>query len=346
MSGSKSTSLKNRGAGDARNSTRNITMADLARIAGVSAITVSRALNNSELVNRGTRERIQELARRHGYSMNVSARNLKLKRSHTVAVIVEMKPTPERPMSGSYPLELLGGITQELAGRDFSVLLSVRADELPRSAQSAEAVILLGQGAGGEAMQRVASWNLPLAVWGALGGSGDPVVVGSDNIGGGVLAARYFLEHGRQRPCFMGDLGYAENEERFAGFRNALAGHGMTPRLIDQVDFTTSAGVRATRSLLGEPADKRPDAIFASSDLIALGVVHALRERGIGIPDQCSVVGFDDTALAASAEPALTSVHQDLYQGGVVLARKVLGLIEGRAEESELLPTRLVVRDT
>lgn len=321
-------------------------MADLARIAGVSAITVSRALNNSELVNRGTRERIQELARTYGYSMNVSARNLKLKRSHTVAVIVEMKPTPERPMSGSYPLELLGGITQELAGRDFSVLLSVRTDELPLSAQSAEAVILLGQGAGGEAMQRVASWNLPLAVWGAVGDSGDQVVVGSDNIGGGALVARYFLEHQRQRPCFMGDLSYAENEERFSGFRNALAGHGVAPRLIDQVDFTTSAGVRATRALLGEPTGERPDAIFASSDLIALGVVHALREQGVGIPHECSVVGFDDTALAASADPALTSVHQDLYQGGVVLARKVLGLIEGRPEKSELLPTRLVVRDT
>ncbi len=321
-------------------------MADLARIAGVSAITVSRALNNSELVNRATRERIQELAHRQGYSMNVSARNLKLKRTHTVAVIVEMKPTPERPMSGSYPLELLGGIAQELASREFSVLLSVRTDQLPLSAQSAEAVILLGQGVGGEAMQQVASWNLPLAVWGAVGISGDRVVVGSDNIDGGAQVARYFLEQRRQRPCFMGDLSYAENEERFRGFRDALAQHGLTPRLIDHVDFTSSAGVRATRTLLGEPADQRPDAIFAGSDLIALGVVQALREADIRIPEQCSVVGFDDTALAASAEPALSSVHQDLYQGGVVLARKVLGLIEGRAEESELLPTRLVVRDT
>jgi len=342
LSSSKSDSQKNSGS----NLSRNITMADLARIAGVSAITVSRALNGSDLVNRATRERIQDLARRHGYSMNISARNLKLNRSHTVAVIVEMKPTPERPMSGSYPLELLGGITQELASRDFSVLLSVRTDKPPLSAQSAEAVILLGQGAGGQAMQQVASWNLPLAVWGAVGISGDRVVVGSDNIGGGALVARYFLENRRQRPCFMGDLSYAETKERYCGFRDALAEQGLTPRLIDQVDFTTSAGVRATRALLDDSARNRPDAIFASSDLIALGVVQALREREVRIPDECSVVGFDDTALAASVEPALTSVHQDLFHGGVVLARKVLGLIEGRQEESELLPTRLVVRET
>src|SRR5688572_16495754 len=100
------------------------TMADLAKVAGVSAITVSRALRDSPLVNPETRARIAEIARQYGYAFNVSARNLRLRRSMTVAVVVEMKPTLERQMSGPYPLDLLGGITQELTSSGYSVLLT------------------------------------------------------------------------------------------------------------------------------------------------------------------------------------------------------------------------------
>ncbi|MEX2499413.1 MAG: LacI family DNA-binding transcriptional regulator, partial [Wenzhouxiangellaceae bacterium] len=107
-----------------------MTMADLARIAGVSAMTVSRALKDSPLVSEETRARIHAVAREHGYSLNVSARNLRMRRSYTIAVIVEMTPSPERPMSGSYPLELLGGIAQQLTGAGYSLLLSARHDSM------------------------------------------------------------------------------------------------------------------------------------------------------------------------------------------------------------------------
>lgn len=323
-----------------------MTMSDLARIAGVSAITVSRALKDSPLVNEQTRAHIQALARKHGYTLNVSARNLRLRRSYTISVIVEMTPSPERPMSGSYPLELLGGIAQELTGAGYSLLLSARHDSITAAEQSAEGVILLGQGAHGEAVEAVERCNLPLVVWGAPTPGGKHVVVGSDNRAGGAAVASHFVSLGRKRPCFMGNPDYAENAERLAGFAQALARDGRgEPELIADVDFTAAAGTRAMRRRLGtgEPV---PDALFAANDLLAIGAIQALREHGLRVPEDVSIAGYDDTALGASMSPALTSVHQDLYQAGILLARKMLDLIELRGAHSEMLPTRLMVRET
>ena len=115
-------------------------------------------------------ERVREVAQQYGYSFNVSARNLKLRRSMTVAVVVEMKPTVERQMSGPYPLDLLGGITQELTSTGYSVLLtSLQGGSLP-NVQAADGVILLGQGAHEDAMHEVQRWGRPVGVWGAVSG--------------------------------------------------------------------------------------------------------------------------------------------------------------------------------
>jgi len=321
-----------------------LTMADLARLAGVSKITVSRAMGDSALVNPETRTRVRELARQHGYSLNVSARNLRLRRSQTVAVIVEMAPTPERPMSGPYPLELLGGISQELTSAGYSVLLSARHGAITPATQAADGVILLGQGAHEDAVRTVEGWRMPTVIWGADMGAGH-VVVGSDNRHAGASVAAHFIATARRRPCFIGDLDYAENGERFAGFRNALAAQGITPSHIGGVGFTADAAAQAVSALLAR-GEFAADAIFAVSDLLAMGAIQALHGHDIGVPKAVSVVGYDDTPMGASFVPALSSVHQDLYHGGMLLARKVLALIDGQTVRSEYLPTRLVIRGT
>lgn len=321
-------------------------MADLARLAGVSKITVSRALADSPLVREETRARIQSLARAHGYALNVSARNLRLQRSHTIAVIVEMLPSPERPMSGPYPLELLGGITQELTSAGYSVLLSARHDSITPATQSAEGVILLGQGAHEDAVHVVERWQLPMVVWGAQSGSREHVVVGSDNRQGGTTVARHFLALGRRRPWFLGSLDYAENVERLEGFAETLRAAGAEPVVVDDGEFTVAAGAKAVRARLGTPGASPPDCLFACSDLLAMGAIQAFREHGLAIPEDVSVVGYDDTPLGGNLSPPLSSVHQDLYRAGTLLAAKLLALVEGHAVESEMLPIRLVVRGT
>ncbi|MGH8158744.1 MAG: LacI family DNA-binding transcriptional regulator [Rhodanobacter sp.] len=319
-------------------------MADLAKLAGLSKITVSRALADSPLVNPETRDRIRELAREHGYKLNISARNLRLRRSHTVAVIVEMKPSTDRTMFDPYPLGLLGGISQELTAVGYSVLLTTRQGASAAAVQAADGLILLGQGVHQDAVHRFDKLGVPMVVWGA-GLEGDShVVVGSDNRQGGAVVADHFMALGRRRPVFIGNPSHPEIYERLNGFVEALGVHGIKPLLMRRDEFTPDSGMDAVRSLHARKVDF--DAIFACSDLLAMGAIRGIQEMGRSVPGDVSVVGYDDMPLGASFLPPLSSVRQDWQEGGILLARKVLELIRGEPTESEILPVNLIVRAT
>jgi DNA-binding LacI/PurR family transcriptional regulator len=322
-----------------------VTMEDIARLAGVSTITVSRALRDSPLVTGATRDKIRQLAAEQGYRLNLSARNLRTGRSHSVAVVVEMTPERGRPMSDPYPLELLGGITQELTASGYSAVLTSRQLLDTAPVQAADGLILLGQGSHGEAMLSLQKSGLPLVVWGAPTGLPGVVVVGSDNRKGGASAAERFLSQGRRRLLFLGDVDHAEIQQRCAGFIDALGGAG-TVHIQRPKAFTFEAGFESVRSYLRKKQAPSLDGVFAASDLLAMGAIRALTEAGLRVPEEVSVIGYDDTPGAASFVPPLTSVHQYLRDGGLLLAQKMLALIEGREAQSEMLPTNLIVRHT
>jgi DNA-binding LacI/PurR family transcriptional regulator len=322
-----------------------MTMEDLAAIAGVSAITVSRALRNSPLVTEKTRAKIREVAEQHGYRLNISARNLRLRRSYSVAVVVEMTPAKNRPMSDPYPLDLLGGITQELTTAGYSVLLTSKQLIDTAPVQSADGMILLGQGPHGEAVQSLQRTGLPLVVWGAPDALHPCTLVGSDNRAGGASVAQHFLSRQRRNLVFLGDIDHAEIHERYLGFTEALGELGKSVRLLTPQAFTFEAGYDSIAALIKQ-GDFSVDGIFAASDLLAMGAIRALDGGNIKVPQQVSVVGYDDTPAAATFVPPLTTVHQYLRDGGVLLARKILGLIEGEPVESESLGITLVVRQT
>ncbi|MEO6799861.1 MAG: LacI family DNA-binding transcriptional regulator [Rhodanobacter sp.] len=319
-------------------------MADLAKLAGLSKITVSRALGDSPLVNPETRERIRDLAQEHGYKLNISARNLRLRRSHTVAVIVEMKPSTDRTMFDPYPLGLLGGISQELTAAGYCVLLTTRHGANAAAVQAADGVILLGQGVHQDAVHRFDKLGVPMVVWGAGLAGDNHVVVGSDNRLGGALVADHFFALGRRRPVFIGNPSHAEIYDRLSGFIDALGVHGIKPLLMRRDEFTPDSGLGAVHSLHARKVSF--DAIFACSDLLAMGAIRGVQEIGRSVPGDVSVVGYDDMPLGASFLPPLSSVRQDWQEGGVLLARKVLALIRGERADSEALPVSLVIRST
>jgi DNA-binding LacI/PurR family transcriptional regulator len=321
------------------------TMKDLAAIAGVSTITVSRALRDSPLVNQETREKIRKIAEQQGYRLNISARNLRLRRSYSIAVVVEMTPAPDRPMSEPYPLELLGGITQELTTSGYSAVLTSKQLIHTAPVQAADGVILLGQGSHGEAVRALQGTGLPLVVWGAPDAGASYLVVGSDNRKGGHSVADRFRLLGRRRLLFLGDLDHAEIKERHAGFIEALDSNGASVETLPPKAFTFEAGFETVSAHLAGPHAEF-DGIFAASDLLAMGAIRALAERNLAVPADISVIGYDDTPGAASFVPPLTSVHQYLRDGGVLLAKKMLALIGGEPVASEMLPTTLVVRQT
>lgn len=324
-----------------------ITMEDVASRAGVSKITVSRALRESPLVTPETRARIKALATEMGYRMNHQARNLRLQRSHTIAVVLEMQPDADRPMSEPFPLLLLGGITQELTTRGYNVLLTAMQSVATGFALPADGVILLGQGAHDAALHAVARCGLPFVVWGAApaaAAEGEPIVfVGSDNHHGGACVAEHFLAQGRHELLFLGDTSHAEIHERRAGFVRRLQKAGLKAQTLVPGAFTFGAGFAAVQAHLRR-SRTRPDAVFAASDLLAMGAVRALSDAGLKVPHDVSVVGYDDSPTAQSFEPPLSSVRQAWRHGGVLLARKVLELVEGRPAHTEILPTELVVR--
>ena len=320
------------------------TMEDIAREAGVSTITVSRALAGNALVKPATRDRIREIAAARGYQLNVAARNLRLKKTRTIAVVIEMIPTTQRPMSDPYPLALLGGIIQELSTAGYSAMLST-ADNFVKQPPSVDAVILLGQGVHDDAVASLERCNLPLVIWGSARNDTRHVIVGSDNFAGGSLVAQRFADLGRKHAIFLGDPEYTEVNDRLDGFLSRFAAHGGELLAAIPCDFTLDEGARAMEFALTQHGDNI-DAVFGASDNIAMGAVRVLARRGIQIPAQVSVVGFDDTAAATLFVPSLSTIHQHWHECGRLLASKSLALAQGERVASEMLPVQIIIRQS
>jgi len=319
------------------------TMADIAKELGVAKITVSRALSNHSTVRESTRKLIRETAERMGYRLNISARNLRQQRTRTIAVVIEMAPSHDRLMSEPYPLSLLGGIMQELTAAGQNMVLTT-IDLFAEHPPSTDGVILLGQGVHDDAAAAIEAMGLPYVVWGAAHGPPERIVVGSDNRAGGRLAADYLLGRGRTKLLFLGETQHGEVEDRLTGFEAGLRGRHAD--IVDKIAcaFTVAAGRDAVTRLFER--GRAFDGIFAANDAIAMGAIEAVEARGLSVPGDVSIVGFDDSPGASIFSPKLTSVRQDWATGGELLAQKVLDLVAGTKVESRAMPVDLVVRES
>ena len=327
-----------------RSPSSKITMVGLAQLAGVAPITVSRALNGSELVRAEVRERIQALAREHDYRFNLAAHSLRLAKSQTVAVVIAA--SGQRPVADAYPMILLSGIVQRMSAAGYIVVLAPRERASSPEVRAADGAILLGQGSQEDSLRLMEGIGSPLVVWGSVRrpSAASTIVVGSDNCEGGRAAAEYLLEQGRRNLVFLGDITHAELADRFSGFALAVAQAGAAIVATCAAAFTSDGGHSAIGDLTAKGV--KFDGVFCCSDLIAIGAVRSLKEAGVAIPEEVSVVGYDDSPLAAEFDPPITSVQQDWIEGGRLLADKLLKAIKGEPAPSEMLPVRLVRRST
>lgn len=325
-------------------------MADLARMAGVSKATVSRALAGSTLVNAETRERIQALAREHRYAINQGAQNLRLQRNQTIAVVVPYEAHSHQHLSDPFFLAIIGALADALTERGYEMLLArVDAEELESVARyvnggRALGVILIGQWHHHERLNAMAAAGLPMVVWGAALPDQSYVSVGGDNFGGGRLAAEHLLGLGRRRIAFIGDPALPEVHQRWLGHRAALAaaGLGATPELELHVPFDSVKAAAALQALL--ESGQRFDAVQACSDVLALTAIQVLRARGLRVPQDVAVTGYDDMPLAALSNPALSTVHQPVPQAGTMLVDSLLALLDGEPGRPQTLGVHLVPR--
>lgn len=328
-------------------------MVDIARMAGVSNATVSRALSGSPLIPQETRDRITELARSLNYRVNASAANLRKQAVSTVGVV--MLGSAERPaqaVADPFIMAMVASLADVLAERGQDMLLARcgpdRLQMLPDLVRTGRAagVVVMGQWVAHEALNAMARQGLPMVVWGAsVPGTVYPVV-GSDNEHGGYLATRHLLAQGCRRIAYLGRLDQPESALRHRGYLRALheAGVAVTPGLQHPVDFSQPGSQAVVDQWLADQSI--PDGVFACSDLVAMGVVSALAARGLSVPTDVKLVGFDDVALAAHVHPSLTTVRQDMALAARTLVAVLERQVQGLPDAAQLLPTTLVVRDS
>ncbi|WP_018275546.1 LacI family DNA-binding transcriptional regulator [Teredinibacter turnerae] len=326
-------------------------MSDIARLAGVSESTVSRALNDSPLINIETRKRIQALARQHNYSINKQARNLRLQSSRTIAVMIPMHHAPGQHVSDPFFMELLGAIADALTEADFDMLLSrVHRDDWRSKVESynhVDGVIIIGQSdLHADINDFAMKSQLPLVVWGAHLEGQAYVTIGSDNHLGGHLAAEHLLAQGRRRLVFIGDVNLPEVGMRCEGFTSVLREAGIAEDEIQFVPcgFSLERAHQAMDQLLEDTANLRFDGIFAASDVLASVAIRRLGAAGIAVPGSVSVVGFDDVPVAELMMPPLTTISQVIHTSGYRLVANLFSQIQGDITESEVIAPELIIR--
>lgn len=327
-------------------------MSDLARMAGVSKSTVSRALQNSELINIETREMIQRLAKLHNYRLNTQARNFRLKESLTIAVLIPSAENAKWQISDPFFLELLGSISVSLMEKGHDMLLSGLNLHLEDSSGiglgkiNCDGIIVIGQADIHERLNLMAQSYEPMVVWGAQLEGQHYCSVGGDNLLGGRLATQHLIEQGCRRIAVIGDNNTPEGMLRYRGYEQALAQAGLKvdPRLMMVTEGQKDAGYQATLRLIA--SEVKFDAIFALSDAMAMKTINALDANGLSVPTNIAVVGYDDISLTRYYTPSITSIHQDREIGGRLLVEKLLQIIDGQQASSVILPTNLVVRNS
>ncbi len=330
------------------------TSLDIAHLAGVSQPTVSRALRGSPMVNEETRKRIQAIAEQLNYKVDKNASNLRTQHSGTIALLFFEDPTPDDSQINPFFLSMLGSITRACALQSYDLLISFQqlstnwqADY--EDSNKADGLILLGYGDYLESqsrLERLVEQGTHFVRWGAVLPGQPGVSIGCDNFQGGHDITMHLLAQGRSEIAFLGHASnhYPEFFERYRGYAHALLTEDLRVQPALQVDAVTTeqSGYEAANALLEKGIAF--DAIFAASDLIAIGAMKALHERGIRVPEDVAVAGFDDIPMAGFVNPSLSTVQQDTKLAGQILVETLLALINNEPAQSRTIPVTLALR--
>ncbi|EAQ27858.1 transcriptional regulator, LacI family protein [Erythrobacter sp. NAP1] len=332
-------------------SRKNARLEDIARQAGVSISTVSRALNDSPAVKRRTKQEIWKIAREHDYDFRTNMPNGPVGAEATIAVIVPAPQARETRVADPFFLELLAGIAEAARERNADLVIS---HVFPRSAEDLEfamttsratGMIFIGQSSLHHAFNTLSDTNDRFVVWGAEFGDARYCTVGSDNVAGGKRATSHLLRLGRKRVLFLGDTEAPEAEQRHRGYRIAHteAGVPLDDSLALPAHFDVHSGEATTRAAIERGIEF--DAVFAASDLIAIGAIRALTKSGRSVPSDVSVVGYDNIPAARLVTPRLTTIDQDTNLAGRMLVSKLIDT-QGAQAASERLETSLLIRES
>jgi DNA-binding LacI/PurR family transcriptional regulator len=322
-------------------------MSDVAKVAGVSHQTVSRVLNDFPKIRPATRDRVLAAIEELGYRRNIAARTLVTRRSRTIGVITaDMSHFgPANTMLALESASRAAGYSLSLAGLPEISATSLRAAVDQIMDQAVEAVVVIVAHQAALTFARSLRIGVPLVlVEGDL--SAAPLTAGVDQIEGARLATRHLLDLGHETVVHLpGPADWLEAAARREGWRMALEERGRPiPALMAEGDWSSHSGYEASRAMLRE---SRPTAVFAANDQMALGLLRALHESGIRVPEDVSVVGFDDLPESGFFTPPLTTVRQDFRELGQRTMALILRVLAGELDASEpLVEPVLIVRSS
>ena len=326
-----------------------VTITDVARTAGVSKTAVSFAFNYPERLGQATLDRVLQVAEELGYTPHPLARALSLRRSGAIGLLIPQSLSAV--FSNPFTSELIQGLGSVFAEHDLTLLLVPPLDgsleEAVRQA-SVDGFISLGLAADDPTLEALARMGLP-----TVHVDSDPLsgaVVNVDDRGGAEAAARHLVELGHRRlalimlPEARARTGLtAVASRRLAGYQAVLSEAGLEEPLLLVAGATLEAGAEAFAQMRGQA--RQPTAVLAMSDMAAVGLMAAAQAAGRRVPEDLSIVGFDDLPMAAWTRPGLTTVRQPIAEKGRLAAQLVISLLEGRRPASPPpLQTSLVVR--
>lgn len=329
-----------------------VTIADVASAAGVSKTAVSFAFNKPERLGQGTLERVLGVARELGYAPHPAARALSTRRSGTIGVLI---PQPlSAVFANPFMSELIQGLGELCEQHDLTMLLVPPLDgslEVAIRQASVDGFISLGLSPDDRVLDVLDRINMPTVQVDAEPSPGRPAV-NVDDFGGAEAAARHLLELGHRRlaivvlPPARGQVESTPTAaRRLAGYRAAIRQAGAAEARSVVAGISFAAGARAFESLLKDA--HRPTGVLAMSDMAAIGVMSAAQAAGLQVPEDLSVVGFDDVPMAAWTSPPLTTVRQPIVEKGRLAAQLLIRRMRGEAVDSPRpLATTLVVRDS
>lgn len=325
-------------------------IAELARIAGLSVSTVSRALTDKGALSRSTRERVQKLAEEYGFKLNVSAQNLRMGRTRAIAVLLPLGHERGQHLSDPFFMVMLSHLADELTGRGYDLVLSRVLpsdndwlDGYVRSGRT-DGIVIIGQSDQQANLDRVGSSYRPMVVWGAYSPLNHYVTVGTDNFAGGQLAAKHLIDRGRRKLAYFGNVEAPEFAVRYQGFLSVLPEALRVEAQLVPAHLTPESSYAEASEYFR--AGNRPDGVFAASDIVAMSVISAAAEHGVHIPDDMSLVGFDDIQMARLTNPPLTTIRQDIGAGARLLIDLLFRRMEGEDAQSMQIAPSLIVRES
>ena len=325
-------------------------ISDIAKLAGVSKSTVSRALNNSPLIGQETRERIQSLAKEYNFKINVPARRLSLKQSNTIAFVTHAYHK-EFSVADLFGLEIMGGISQGLYANGYDMLVvHVNPHETEWAHQyldtgRVDGFILMTSTRKQYHIHALLEMDAPFIIWGPPPSEARYCTVTGDNLNGGRIATEYLISLDKNRIAFLGGpQDELEVQHRFAGYQNALLASNRTvdPALVAYGDFSNTSGAAAMEQLLTNAPDV--DAVFVNSDLMAIAAMDVIREHGRSVPEDVVVVGYDDLSIAEHSNPPLTTIRQNIPLAGRMLAENLIKYLDTGTVTNATIPVELILR--